>query len=48
MSYKTPVLNVVSLATQLQSNDGKDTASCCSGSCCYGSADSFCSFLWQR
>ena len=42
MSYKAPELSTISLGTQVQNNDGKDTASCCSGSCCYGSADKFC------
>lgn len=47
MAYQSPKLNVVSL--RVESSDyasGKDTASCCSSSCCFGAGDTSCNVFF--
>lgn len=47
MAYSTPELKVLSLQVDYSKVDsGKDTASCCSGSCCYGAGDSSCEMFF--
>ena len=47
MSYQAPKLSSVSLKVELSDFDGgKDTASCCDSSCCYGYGDSSCSSVF--
>lgn len=47
MAYQSPKLDVVSLRVSApEYSDGRDTASCCDGSCCYGYGDSSCSSVF--
>lgn len=43
MEYTTPSISIVSMSTAInvQNLDGKETASGCSGSCCYGEGSSW-------
>lgn len=45
MSYEAPKIEVVSLVHKADES-GKDTASCCSGSCCYGYDSGACSTVF--
>ena len=47
MSYQSPKLEEVSMqVSKSDFSSGKETASCCSGSCCYGYDSSDCSYLF--